>query len=949
MYDGLPAANVTGIAQTHDGYLWLATQAGLARFDGMQFHLVSIPVGKAQPIIRAMYLDSSENFWVAEPGGTVVRFGVATPHIFTVADGLPSALALQLVETRDKTMWITYEDGSVIRITPKDEVVRITAAEGLNNEGVCSLTLDVHGTLWYSKGLNYGFLQNGKFTQTGVLNERGAQILGARDGGMWFCTSMQVLKMAYNSVPVAVANFPDSSSRMKPSVLFEDFNGKLLIGTYSEGLFQLDHTNLIRIKTSQNKIHSIFRDHEGSIWVGTDGGGLNRVFPKAIELRGRDEGLPFETVRSIAEDQKGDLWIVTQDGSLTHLPEGNWDKCESVENWRGGVAHSVVPDRAGNIWIGTFRRGLYCLKDGSFSHFSSADGLAGKTVRSLLVDSRDDLWIGLESEGIVQRLHKGQFQSFQQPHRTHTIRAMVEDASGQIWMGAQGGQLLRVEGNKLVLINEPPVELQHPVRCMTATSDGSVWIGYADNGICRFKDNKLTHIGLNEGLFNNDVCAMMPDSNGRLWIASDRGIFYVALAQLNQVANGSQPKVDSIIFGRDSGLPPIQAYYGYWPGALTTRQGQILFPTHLGIAVIYPDRFHGNAKPPGVMIQSINIDGTEFAAQTNLSSRVPPNHRRIEIKFTAPSFIAPEQVYFRFRLSGLNEDWSDPDTERSASFGRLPAGDYSFQVTACNNSGVWSESAASLAFTVVPFFWQTWAFRLSAVLTFALAVGMAARYFTMRRVRSLMQGVQRETALQKERARIAQDMHDELGARFTQIALLGDLSEHAKEQHEKLSDYHGQISSIARTGVQSLSEIVWAVNPRNDNIEDLIAYTAQYSRDFLAAAGIDCLLDFPHPLPEGMVSGEIRHNTFLIVKESLNNVVKHAQAKKVEINFALKSGVMCWRISDDGIGFAPLPDTGLANGLRNIRKRSELLAGNATIESVPGKGTCVTVNIPMQA
>jgi signal transduction histidine kinase/ligand-binding sensor domain-containing protein len=947
--DGLPAANVTGIAQTRDGYLWLATQSGLARFDGVQFEDTPIPGGRARPILRAMLCDHAEHLWLAEDGGVVVRFGAGGSRLFTSADGLPDALPLQLVETPDQSVWITYANGAVHRITPDNKVKRFTAADGLPDDGLCSLAVDSRGVLWFAMGLQFGNFHENHFHKTGALPQRNAQILGGRNGGIWICLPGQLLKLDSNAAPVVLANFEGDANRLKPSVLFEDVAGRLWIGTVAGGLFQFDGANLFQVETSQNNIRTIAGDREGNIWVGTDGGGLDRLNPSVVELHGRDEGLPFETVRSLCEDKTGDLWIVTQDGALTRVPHGNWGDVQPIENWPGGQAHCIAQDKAGAIWIGTRQRGLYCWKDGRFSRFGLQNGLAGLTIRSLLADHHNDLWVGLETEHLVQRLHDGQFQSFKQPANSRAVRAMAEDSTGQVWMGTLDGRLLRMSGDQLSEVAQPAAESSHPIRCLSATPDGNLWIGYAAHGVCRLRAGTFSHIGRANGLFDGNICALMPDGAGRMWFGSDRGIFYVTLGQMNDFADGRAKLVQSIFFGRDAGLPSLQAYYGYWPGALRTQAGEILFPTHSGIAAVYPERVHANLTPPNVIIQGLEVDGQKISlAKRGGAPKIPPNHRRIEVTFTAPSFISPEQVRFRYRLAGWNEEWSDPDAGRTAVFSRLPPGAYTFQVAACNSFGVWNAMGESFRFRVMPFFWQGWPFRLLAALVFTGAVVALARHLSLRRVRLMLKQAQEEAALQKERTRIAQDMHDELGARFTQISLLGELSRHALPEPDKARDFLGQISRAAQAGVKSLDEIVWAVNPRNDTLSDLLDYTGQYALDFLASAGLQCALDFPDNPPPREIPGDIRHAVFLIVKEALHNVVKHAHATRVKISFAPAQAELLWRIEDDGRGFEPARDNALADGLRNIRQRAAVLGGKVEIDSRPGAGTRVSVQIPLR-
>ena len=944
--DGLPAANVTGIAQTHDGYLWLATQSGLARFDGAQFEVVPIPVGRSRPIIRVMLCDHEENFWLAENGGMVVRFGHGQTALFTATNGLPDALALQLLETPDHAVWITYADGSVFCITPDNQVRRLTATDGLNADGIASLTLDVRGMLWFAKGLQFGYWNGRNFVKAGTVSERNPQILGSRNGGLWFCTSSQLLRMGSNEAPVAVASLSGDANRMRPSVLFEEFNGRLWIGTASDGLFHFDHANLYKVETSQNKIRTIVRDREGSLWVGTDGGGLNRLQPKVVELHGRDEGLPFETVRSMAEDLTGNLWVVTQDGAVTRLPGEDWASGEKIDNWPGGIAHCVACDRQGVMWFGTFQRGLYCWKQGKFSRLGLQDGLEGMTIRSLLVDSRDDLWIGLETEHAVQRWHAGRFQTFKQPAGSRAVRAMAEDAAGKIWLGTLDGRLFCVAGNQLLEVPLPAVDPAYPIRCLSASADGSLWIGYAVNGVCRLRDGKIAHIGHEQGLFDENICALVPDAAGRMWFASDRGIFYASLAQLNSVADGRMNRIQSIFYGRDAGLPSLQSYYGYWPGALRTKNGEILLPTHSGIVLVHPDHVRANGVPPTVLIQNFSVDGNKIDLAVKETATLLPTHRKIEITFTAPSFIAPEQVRFRYRLAGWTDDWSEVERVRTAIFSRLPPGDYTFQVTACNNYGVWNERGASISFSVSPFFWQHWLFKFLIALLLLTLVAAVVRHFSLRRVRQIMRRVEQEAALQQERTRIAQDMHDELGARFTQISLLGELSRNAIAEPDRARDYLGQISRVAQIGVKSLDEIVWAVNPRNDTLHDLLDYTGQYARDFANSAGLQCRLDFPDTPVNREVSGDVRHAVFLIVKEALHNVVKHAHATRVKIIFEVGDAGMYWRIEDDGRGFVPAPENAVDDGLRNMRQRAKALGGQADIVSRLGSGTSVRVEIP---
>ncbi len=572
--DGLPAANVTGVVQTRDNYLWLATQSGLARFDGVQFEEVPIPTKGAHLLTRLMIRDQAENLWLAQDRGIVVRFATDRSRVFTAAEGLPDSLALQMVEATNHDIWLAYANRSVVRIDSDNRIHRVTSAEGLPDDGLASLTVDAGGLLWLAKGAQYGFFLDGHFHKAGALPERNPQILGGRDGSLWLCASSQLFNARSNHPPVPVARFDDTATRVKPSVLFEDSSRRLWIGTAANGLFMLDGTNLLKIDTSQDNIRCVTEDREGSIWVGTEGGGLNRLCQKEVELYGREDGLPCETVRSMAEDASENLWVIAQDGALLKLPKGDWSSGQPIDGWAGEQAHCVVADKDGTLWIGTSQHGLFRWRNGQFNNFAVQDGLAGINIRSLLLDRRGGLWIGLESEHLVQRLDHGRFQSFALPADSGAVRTMAEDAAGRIWLGTLDGRLFRADGDKISAVAQPAIVSSRPIRCMSALADGSVWIGYAGSGVCRFQNGTVSHLGRENGLFDGNICALEPDEAGRMWFGSDRGIFYVALAEMNNVAAGSAAGVNSIYFGRDAGLPSLQAYYGYWPGAIVNNRDE---------------------------------------------------------------------------------------------------------------------------------------------------------------------------------------------------------------------------------------------------------------------------------------------------------------------------------------------------------------------------------------
>lgn len=947
MDDGLPGNDITGVAQTGDGYLWLSTHRGFIRFDGVSFQNIPLPEFPkgTYPLIRGMTMSADEQIWMALEGNLAVRFKRGGSNEFTSVRGLSNYRPLAPVVTHDGTVWIGYSDGSACRI--KDgKVKQFAAQQGLAGVGFCCLACDAADQLWFSKAGHVGVFRNEEFIAELTLPERVVQIAPAKSGGIWVCSGSQLFKYKKGESLVKLGGFPPGSQSIEPSVLLEDRSGALWIGTTTAGLFRYDGTRIFRIETSHQSVVSLTEDREDSVWVGTAGGGLNRLRPRVLELENRDSGLPFETVRSVCEDDSGLLWATGENGVLArHEPEG-WKIVTTNAGWPGAPATCIASDAQGTVWIGTYLGGLCSYENGVFTSIKRKDGLGSDIVRSLLMDSKGDMWIGLESPASVQKWHQGQFQKYALP-KDNPIRAMAEDSSGTIWMAASDGRLLRVYGD--VLTNEAAcvVSPPRPVRCLFATADGSLWVGYAGAGVGRFKAGHFTTIGTEQGLFDDYICSIAGDGAG-IWFGSERGIFQVRQAELDAVAEHQAERVLSMAYGRDQVLPNLEANYGYVPSAIRSRDGRLYFPMRTGLAVAHPDRVQFNQIPPPVLVENMTVDGREVdLKQTNGNLSLPPGHRNVEIKFTALSFVSPENVYFRHRLEGWDEGWQEESPRRSVSYSRLPAGDYTFRVMACNDARVWSKPEVLLRFKVEPFIWQTWWFILfAAVATFALiAAGVSER--ERRRHRRELDQLERQRLMERERTRVARDLHDDLGAGLTEIGLIGSLAQRHSVLPERTQQHLEQITLKAREMVTSLDEIVWAINPKHDSVASLGNYLCEYAQHFLELTTIRCRMEISRDLPVCSLNSEKRHSLFLAFKEALTNVVRHSQATEARIIISAHEGNLYVTVEDNGQGVpVELADAG-ADGMNNMSRRLEQIGGRCEVKSTPKVGTSVQFTFPL--
>jgi signal transduction histidine kinase len=388
-----------------------------------------------------------------------------------------------------------------------------------------------------------------------------------------------------------------------------------------------------------------------------------------------------------------------------------------------------------------------------------------------------------------------------------------------------------------------------------------------------------------------------------------------------------------------------------------------------GFAIIDPDEMTRNPELPPVLIEQVIADGKpqpvgpETAKAGNpaggkaASLNIRPGVQRLEFDYTALSLTAPGKVFFRYRLEGFETEWQEAETRRTASYTHLSPGNYRFQVVACNDSGVWNEAGAALPLVVLPYFWQTKWFLAFSALGVLGVLGGTVRYLVKKSLQARLERVERESALERERSRIAKDIHDDLGASLTEIAILSELAQHSDAPREEIDSDIGKITTKARSLTRSLDEIVWAVNPQHETLDSFVSYACSYAGDYLRAARISCRLDVPERLPNAPLTANLRHNLFLVLKEALNNIVKHSAASEVWIRMSVAGSELAIIVQDNGRGFLPESvRNGASNatadgmeryGLENMRKRSQSIGGQFQLNSRPDAGTQIRVVIPL--
>lgn len=948
--DGLINNNILAVAQGLDGYLWVVPSVGLMRFDGIQFNRFPIedftsPID--DHIICTLPSHRTGTFWIATYRGTVIGLKSDFSKQTIPQASLPNTTPLALAEDAAGSLWVGYAD--VVCRVMAGQVTWFAAKEGVPPGKFHSLISDGRGNLWLAKGNQICFFRDGQFRH--AANSRATRSLAAtQTNAVWFIDDDRLCICDTGKNLQSYGDFPDLSQATRRALL-QDHTGAVWIGTDGNGLIRFDKSGFQKIDTAYPSILNLAEDREGDLWLGTAGGGLSRVSLSGVWL----ENIPVsERIESLCEDTNGVLWGVNHAGMLVSRVNSQWSPVFTNASF-AGTARTVAADHDGAVWVGT--------RDGKLFQLAGTNSIIlhqtkiHDSIYALFTTSSNDLWVVGGNE--LQRWHDGELSDVSLPRPIEKISAITETANGDIWIGARG-TVMRFNGREFVDETPRLPIAERSVCCLYGTPDGSLWISCGGLGLLRYQKGRVGRVGVEQGLFNDYIAQIVADNQGWLWFASDHGVFKIRREELEQASMDQRVRLRPIVYGRNEGLPSLQALFStssfVLPIAQCDRDGQIQLLATTGIVMANPRLLPENSTTP-VLLTQVVMDGRTIAsygstssAQTvanlkmlNLPLQLPPSHRHLEFNFTAFHFSAPENIRFRYKLAGFDNDWIEAGGSRNANYSRLTAGHYEFQVAACVGDGPWNESPAGLAFTVAPFFWQMWWFQLGGLLLFTSTVIAIIRYASFRRMQSKLRAAEQLVAVERERGRIARDLHDDLGGSLNLAALTLDLAQGELENQEALNGKIQRCSTLVRRAARSVDEIVWAINPHNDTLRYLVDYISQFTVEFLQAADILCLVDLPDNIPNQRISPEARHNLWLVSKEAVNNIVRHAKAGEVLLRVTISENQLAVFIQDNGRGFIWPPGNAEGDGLRNMRQRMEEIGGRFQLDSRPGSGTHISL------
>lgn len=744
--DGLPHSVVRGVAQTDDGYLWIATYEGLARFNGetfTTFNKANLP-GVRRDTILSFLKARDGSLWIGTNGGGVTRLRNGKTETFGVEQGLPSDIVAGLAEDGQGTIWIGTSDGLTAW---RDGKVQRTwrAVEG-EEYAILSLAAAPDGTVWIG-GRNSGLFafRHGAITPEGALGNITVFALRCDPDGTLWVGAGDGLHRITNGAMSRIDSIPID----QVTTLIRDSDRNLWVGTYTHGLWRLaangevDHL-AARDGLLNNSVRSLFEDAERTLWVGSNNGLESFSAGKFVSV-GPREGLSDAYTRSAFEDREGNIWIGTAEG-LNRISREGTKIFTTADGLSSDYVFAVSETPDGAIWIGT-ARGVNRFFQGHFTSYQGPEGIPSPTVRALHCDRSGTLWLGTDAGAL--RYQNGRFERVTPGEgwdRTF-VQAFAESDDGSLWIGSDGRGIARWANGVFTVWNEQRGLPDGHILSLYSDHSRTLWIGTDSAGLIRMKDGKFTQYTAARGLPSDKVLQMLEDGDGRLWFGGGKGIWYASIDSLNGVAAGRTARVATTSFGAGDGIRSVQCNGSVSPSAIRTRDGRLWFPTVDGIATILPLRTFGvNTRRPPVMIEDAIVDGRHAA--TGQEIVVPAGARQLEIHYSALTYVAPQSSRFRYRLEGFDREWVDAANRHTAYYTGVPPGRYTFRVIAANSDGVWNERGASITVRIRPRFVETiWFPLLLLVLAGAVIVLLHLRrvHSMKRREADLVQLVQQRT------------------------------------------------------------------------------------------------------------------------------------------------------------------------------------------------------------
>jgi signal transduction histidine kinase/ligand-binding sensor domain-containing protein len=955
--DGFSKGTIDAIAQTPDGYLWLGTEFGLLRFDGVRNVVWQPPAGETLPStwVRSLLVGRDGTLWI----GTLKGLASWKDGKLAQYPRIGGMSVDTLLEDRQGTVWAAgfdVPDGKLCAIDRGTGATRCHGEDHTLGTYVGSLYEDASGNLWAGAETGLWRWHPGppkSFPGLEGLNIADAIIEG--DNHALIIASRAGLRQLVEGKVQEYA-IPGGRS-LRPNLLLRDRDGGLWIAALGEGLSHVHEgrTDVFAQSDglSSDQVYRLFEDREGNIWVVT-ADGLDRFREFAVSTISVKQGLSSNAVGSVAAASDGSVWLGTTRG-LNRWEDGRIEVHREVPN----VA-SLVHDNRGRFWVSTSRQAGY-LEHGRFVPVS---GVPDGNIRSMAVDRRGDLWIANQTVGLF-RVHTERKRGVESipwtglGHKDFASVVIADPTRGGLWLGFyQGGMAYFADGRILESYGPADGLGGGVVNDFHIDPDGTLWAA-TEGGLSRLKDGRIATLTNRNGLPCDTVHWVVEDDAHSFWLYAACGLVRIARAELEAWAAVSDDTkravrtIQAVVFDASDGVRSHAAAGGYRPLVAKSADGKLWFVPWDGISVIDPLHLPVNTLLPPVHIEQITADRTTYEVTSIAGGpiRLPPLIRDLQIEYTALSLVAPEKMRFRYRLEGYDRDWQDAGTRRQAFYTKLPPNNYRFRVIASNNSGVWNEAGTAIEFSIAPAYYQTgWFLTLSAGVVVGL-VWVAHRLRLRiverheREISALNERLMK--AQEQERIRIAGELHDGVMQQMLAVTMmLGTAKRRIPDGLDAKATIDKAQEKLIQVGTD-IRQISHDLHPPVLQEAGLPQAVQGYCEEFSASSGIPVSCDADEVARE--LSRGAALALFRVVQEALGNAAKHAHATRITVRLTRSDGTVSLLVSDDGVGFDP-SRLGMSGGLGLItmRERASQLNGTFEFASAPGHGTTIRVVIPFR-
>lgn len=936
---GLPQNSVRGIVQTPDGYIWVATLNGIARFDGVHFTVFDKSNTKGLTSNRFVAMSAGRNgdFWLVAEDGNVVWFHHGRFKTLGLPEGIHPSSSLSVTSDKNGTAWID-SNGELYRWNEQKNVFE---KQLLGKDGTHFRPLWWVGTgFWAVEENQLLYLTRGVF-KTHPLPQ-------------WIVKS-QIRRAAVADDGTILIETLNGQHAQLIDGIFQHFERQLDIPFTWQGIrdWKLHINNVLNRSLSfpstdvesMIEFNVMLSDTEGNTWVGSEGKGLFRIQKQLITVYSTDQGLAGASVYPVLKGKSGEMWVGTWPAGLSRIEDGKVHTFTTKDGLPGLVS-ALAEDRDGKLWVGT-HGGLRILDQG---HFLVPKGLPPEgipVVMAIYQTSDGSMLLGTERGMYVLNNMGLKILTIQSGLATNNTRAIVPDHYGNLWIGGYGG--MTKLNNSLTPVARWTEQNGLPsnnVRSIYEDTAGNIWVGTYDGGLGLFRKDKWTIFNSANGLFDNGVFQILEDAHQNFWMSSNRGIYRVNKADLYAFAEGRQARIQSIGYGKADGMLNIECNGGVWPAGARDDRGFLWFPTQNGVAVLNPEVLGRSKDSPRAIIESVAVDQKELGPVRQITLK--PDQTSLAIQYTALSFSKPEQIDFRYKLDGIESEWQYVGRRRTAYYTHLPPGQYVFHLAAVNSDGIWSKTDQILPVEIEPPFFRKWWF-LTACSLLALVIAWSLwnyRIGQLKRMQSAQKAFSQQliASQETERRRIAAELHDSLGQRLIVINNLALFLLKPKGKISTEEDKHQtiqEISSEATAAMEETRAISYDLRPFHLDRLGLSKAIQALVRTASHASEIEFTTDLreiDNAFPE-----EFRINFFRIVQEAVNNIIKHSGATKAEIVAIAGDSTLQLSISDNGKGLPtesrPVSSGPGGFGLTGIEERAHLLYGTLFIRSHPGTGT----------